>query len=166
MARARKAPVPGKRLLAKMADEEEDPEWRRWFEEVARRKKQAADPKARPMRFSRFDKDGETGTVRRRQAEPEPVKKFLKKNVQRAGAGLSVDLMLIRSAWGMVVGGDVAGESDVYSFKNGVLTVTVFSSSLLQEIRQFHQDAILRDLRDVWQASQPLVRVGYRLGKR
>lgn len=166
MARTKKTPVPGKRLLANLVNEEEDPEWRRWFREIERRKKQAADPKSKPMLFSRFDKEGETGIVRRRQSDPEPVKKFLKKNAARAGTGLNVDFMLIRAAWNLVVGKEIAEESEIFAFKNGVLTVTVFSSALLQEIRQFHQAAILSDLRDVWKASQPLVRVGYRLGKR
>ena len=158
---------PGKRRsLSREVKEEPDPEWRQWFQSVEQRKKDYGDPKRRPWVFSAFDKENESGSVVRRRSVPLELKKFIKSDRKKAGSSLDVDLLRIESAWKTAVGEEIVNESGVYSFKNGVLTITVFSSSLLQEIRQFHQSAILRDLRDIWTASQPLVRIQYRLGKR
>lgn len=74
--------------------------------------------------------------------------------------------MWIRDAWVKSVGLEIADETEVHAFKNGVLTISVHSSVLLQEIRQFHAEEILADLRDIWQASIPLLRITYRLGKK
>jgi hypothetical protein len=101
----------------------------------------------------------------RKRAKPAKLSTLVKKEEKKAGRKLSVDTALIQDAWRRSVG-DIALESDVFSFKNGVLTMSVFSQTLLQEIRQFHQDAILRDLRDIWPSSIPLVRIVYKPGKK
>lgn len=158
--------TPAKRhTLSRAANEEPDGEWRQWFKEIERRRKELADPKRKAFVVSHFDKEGESGTVARRRADPKKLAAFIKRDAKKTGRSLNVDLMLIHSIWKHAVGQEIANESNVFAFKNGVLTVEIHSSSLLQEIRQFHQEAILRDLRDIWQASMPLVRVVYRLGK-
>ena len=162
----RKRAVPVKRrALSKEIREEEDPQWRQWFMEVERRKKRLSDPKSKPFVRVNYDKDGKEARIERKKSVPLPVKSFLTKNHAKAGRSLNSDLLLIQATWKQSVGSDIGEASQVYAFKNGVLTVTIFSSGLLQEIRQFHQEAILADLRDIWQASQPLVKITYRLGK-
>lgn len=162
----RRKPLAQRRALAREIKEEEDPLWRNWFAEVERRKKKLSSPKSMPFVVAPYDKDGVKGTVERRKSIPTPVKSFLKKNVQKAGVSLNADILLINAAWKKAVAGDIAENTQVFSFKNGVLVISVYSSSLLQEIRQFHQEAILQDLRDIWTASQPLVKITYKLGKK
>lgn len=161
----RRKPGVKRRSLGKEIREEEDPQWRVWFTEVERRKKALSNPKGKFIRVD-YLKDGGWNRVERCKSVPVPVKTFLKSNKNKAGASLNTDLLLITSCWKKAVGDDIGECSEVYSFKNGVLTINVFSSSLLQEIRQFHSEAIIQDLRDIWTASQPLVKVVYRLGKR
>lgn len=150
----------------RLRDEEPDPVWRVWFQEVERRRRAQTDIKFRPVRPIVVEKDGVVKTSFRARAEPTPLGRFIKQNRKKAGSRLAEDFQCIRDQWRMAVGDAIAGDTAVHSFKNGVLTVNVFSSSLLQEIRQFHQDAILSDLQDVWKASVPLVRLIFRLGKR
>ena len=164
--KARRKPPAQRRALTREIKEEEDPLWRNWFAEVERRKKKLTSPKNMPFVIAPNDKDGAKGTIERRKSVPTPVKSFLKKNVQKAGVSLNTDILLINAAWKKAVAGDIAENTEVFSFKNGALIISVYSSSLLQEIRQFHQEAILQDLRDIWLASQPLVKITYRLGKR
>lgn len=157
VATGRKDPVPS-------IGQEPDPAWRIWFDEVARRKAKLSDAKAKPVVASTVERNGIPITVFRRKSEPLPLARFLKQGKKKAGRKLSQDLEWIRSAWGSAVGVDIAGATEIHSFKNGILTITVSSSILLQEIRQFHQEAILGDLRDIWQASVPLVKILYRSG--
>lgn len=155
-----------RRSLAGKAEDEADPEWKRWFQEVDRKRKALTDPKKRGLVFSTIDKEGESATVVRQKSEPVPVKKILSKSAKSVANPLSVDLLLLNAAWKNTVGEDMAKETEVYSFKGGVLTIAVFSSALLQEIRQFHKEAIARDLRDAWPLSIPLLRIAYKTGKR
>lgn len=155
-----------RRNLAGKAKDEPDPAWRRFFTEVDARRKALTDRKQKPFVVSSFEKDGQPATVARQKSEPTEIKKLLKKRlVKTAGSRLAGDLEWLRETWPRTVDAEVGAASEVHAFKNGVLTITVFSSVLLQEIRQFHQEAILHDLRDVWQASIPLVKVVYRIGK-
>jgi len=160
----RRKPQTKRRALGKDIREEEDPQWKAWFSEIERRKKVLSSPKGKFVRVE-YDKDGKRATIDRWKSIPVPIKSFLKKSQKKAGESLNADLLLIAASWKRAVAGDIADNSSVYSFKTGVLTISVNSSSLLQEIRQFHKEAILADLRDIWPASQPLVKINYRLGK-
>lgn len=162
----KRKPATKRHSFSRSVKEETDPEWRQWFLAVERKKKELADPKRRPLVFSSFEKDGDKGLIVRCRSEPQKLGKLVKREGKKSGRSLDVDLMIIESCWKNAVGEEIAGESRLYSFKNGVLTMVIFSSSLLQEIRQFHHEAILRDLRDIWQASVPLLKVVYKLGKR
>ncbi len=162
---AKKPAAPRKPSPARLARDEPDAEWRQWFTEVERRRKESSDPKRQPWIASRYDKEGDGGTIIRRRVEPKKISAFIKQDAKKSGRSLGLDLQCIQSAWTHAVGGEIAAESGVYAFKNGVLTIEIYSSSLLQEIRQFHQDAILKDLRDIWQVSIPLLRIVYKLGK-
>lgn len=156
-----------RRGLAGKAKDEPDPAWRRFFMEVDNRRKALTDRKKKPLVISSIEKDGQVpSTIARQKSEPTEIKKLLKNRVvKKAGSQLAGDLEWLRETWPRTVGEEVAAASEVYAFKNGTLTITVFSSVLLQEIRQFHQEAILQDLRDIWQASIPLVKIVYRIGK-
>ena len=155
-----------RRSLAGKAEDENDPEWKRWFQEVDRRRKALIDPKKRGLVVSTVEKDGQPTTVARPRSDPVLVKKILGKTAKSADNPLNMDMMLIKTAWRNTVGDDMARETEVFSFKNGILTISVFSSPLLQEIRQFHKEAIDTDLRESWPLSMPLVRVTYKTGKR
>ncbi|MDR0361145.1 MAG: DUF721 domain-containing protein [Planctomycetota bacterium] len=76
------------------------------------------------------------------------------------------DIQIIRTLWKDSVGAEVAGESKVVSFSRGILTIDVFSSALIQELRQFHYESVVKDLRDNWQAATPLLRIKFQPGKR
>ncbi len=171
MARRAATPAPesgGKKrhVFSREAREETDPEWRQWFLEIERRRKEARDPKRKPLVFSRVEKEGETQSVLRRKVEPKKLATFIKHDAKKTGRSFSLDLALIESTWKHAVGKEMSEETRIFAFKNGVLTISVFSSSLLQEIRQFHQEALLQDLRDIWQLPIPLVKVVYKLGKK
>lgn len=155
-----------RRSLKRDIQEEADPQWRAWFGEVVRRRKALTNPKAKPFVRVNYEKDGAPATLSRRKADPVLLKNIIKSRQPAPGAKFSTDLALIAAAWKLAVGADIAESSAIHAFKNGVLSVDIFSSSLLQEIRQFHQEAIFADLRDIWTASVPLVKIVYRLGKR
>lgn len=154
------------RSIAARAKEEPDPAWRVWFLEVDSKRKALRDRAKKPFIVSTYEKDGQECQVARSQSDPTPVKKFLARNTKKTGSAITQDLLWIRSAWSGLVGPEMAAESEIYAFKNGVLTISVFNSPLLQEIRQFLADSLLKDLRDIWQASIPLLRITYRLGKK
>lgn len=152
--------------LETRAKEELDPLWRNWFLEVDRRRKALHDRKQRPFVVSRYEKDGREETVARPKSEPEPLKKFIKVDKKKTGSKITEDLLWLREIWPQVVGDMIAADTEVYAFKNGILTISVFSGVLLQEIRQFGAETIVESLRDVWRASIPLLKIQYRMGKR
>jgi predicted nucleic acid-binding Zn ribbon protein len=156
------------RSLEARAKEEQDPLWRNWFLEIDNRRKKEADRKTKPLITSVMRKDdGQKDVViARRQADPTVLKTLLKTTRKHEGSVATQDLLWIREVWAASTGPDIAQETEVYAFKNGVLTISVFSGALLQEIRQFHADSIIADLRDIWQASIPLLKIQYRPGKR
>lgn len=156
-----------KRIIhTKAVREEPDPAWRNWFMEVEQRRKRLADPQNKPWVVSRYDKDGDTGEIIRRKSEPVKAAKLVKKNSKERTATVNTELIAVHSAWNQAAGPEIASVSDVYSFKNGVLTISVHSSILLQEIRQFRKEELLEALRQCWSASVPLLRVQYRTGVR
>lgn len=132
--------------------------------EVEQRRKKAADPKKKPWVFSEFDKDGDKNIVARRKSDPVAVGKLVKKETKERGPGLDVDLICIRALWNEVAGADAGAASDIYSFKNGILTIAIRSSTLLQEMRQFRQAELLDSLRQKWSAATPLLRLEFRAG--
>ncbi len=145
-------PLRKRRSLLEKAKSEPEADWRRFFLEV-HHKQSAAKAKAR--------------------AKPEALKKFLAEELKEfrpaakgALSKLAGDLEWLRAAWPKLAGTDVAEETDVFAFKNGVVTITVYDHALLQEIRQFHKETILQDLRDIWQGSIPLMDIVYRVGVR
>ncbi len=166
--REKKTDKPPKALrsLAARAREEPDPLWRNWFLDIDNRRKLLNDRKKKPLIVSTVRKDDAEVVIARQQTDPTPLKTLLKTTRKKDGSPATQDLRWIRDAWATSTGPDIAEETEVYAFKNGVLTISVFSGALLQEIRQFHAKAILADLRDIWQASVPLLKITYRPGKR
>ncbi len=154
------------RSLAARAREEPDPLWRNWFLDIDNRRKLLSDRKKKPFIVATARKDDTEITIARQQSDPTPLKTLLKTTRQKDASPATQDLHWIRNAWATSTGPDIAGETEVFAFKNGVLTISVFSGALLQEIRQFHAKVILADLRDIWQASVPLLKITYRPGKR
>lgn len=154
-----------KKSLEERAKTEPDPDYRRFFLEVQYKRESANNKKKAPV-FCEYEQDGETRRIVRPRAEPEALKTFLKTEFKQTGSRLAEDLEWLRAVWPKLVGGDVAEETGISAFKNGVVTVMVYNSSLLQEIRQFHQEGIFQDLRDVWQGSMPLLEIKYRAGAR
>lgn len=146
----------------------EDPELRQWAKEVDRRRKEQTDPKRQPFVFSKTETDeGQRQNIYRRKVKPVEAKAVLKTLRRRSGAAkIQEDINLARKAWQRAVGDDIASETQVCALVKGVLTIEVSSSSLLQEIRQFHHQVIFSDLSDIWQASQPLITIKYRLGRK
>lgn len=150
--------------FTKAVREETDPAWRNWFMEVERRRKKAANRKERPWVFSEYDKDGQKGVIARRKSDPSPMASLLKKESAERGPTLDVELLCIRSLWNMVAGPETAAASEIYSFKAGVLTISLRGSALLQEVRQFRQEELLEGLRRHWTVATPLVRLVFRAG--
>lgn len=163
----RATPTGGRlKSLTSRAKEETDPVWRNWFLEVDRRRQALHDHQDSPAIACTYEKDGRELQIVRQKSEPTQLKKLLTVDKKKTGSKITQDLLWIRTAWPNVVGQEIAGETEVYAFKDGVLTISVFSSVLLQELRQFNGEAIQVDLRDTWQASIPLLRVEYRLGRK
>ncbi len=146
---------------------ENDPEWRVWFQDVAKRRQEIAErEKKGELRISRFAVDGEVKNVCRVEGTPQAVGEILKNQARDFKLDISYDLELLQETWQKVVGELLANDSAVFSFKGGVLTIEVYSSALFQEIRFFHADVIQKDLRDAWPLKLPLASIRYRLGKR
>ncbi len=156
-------PLRQRRSLEERAKNEPDPDWRRFFLEV-KHKQTSAKKAAHSILFCEYEKDGQTRKIIRARTEPEAVKKFLRFELKNTGSKLEHDLEWLRGVWPKLVGAEVAAETDVFAFKNGVVTIAVYNSALLQEIRQFHKETIFQDLRDVWQGSMPLLKIAYRIG--
>lgn len=156
-------PLKQRRSLEERAKNEPDAHWRRFFMEVQH--KRTAKAKAdKTIVFSEYEKDGVTRRILRERGKPEELKKYLKLEFKNTGSKLAADLEWLRSVWPKMVDAEVAEATDVYAFKNGTVTIVVYNSALLQEIRQFHKESIFEDLRDLWQASMPLVKITYRIG--
>ncbi len=155
-----------KRTLRSRAEEVEDRAWRVWFLQVAERREALADKEKKPFIRCTYEHDGGERTVARKQSDPVTLKSLVKETVKSYGLRLSDDLEVIRETWAQVVGKENAAETEIFSFKGGVLTIGVSSGTLLQELRQFRQDAILKDLRAIWKASTPLIQLKFRPGKR
>lgn len=168
MAKAKRSAFPGTRkgALDKRAMEVEDPAWRSWFLEVARRRAELEDAKKKPFVVSTFEWDGEERTVGRQKSEPTPLKKLVKETTKSFGVRLADDLEAVRTAWAQVSGSEIAAETAFFSLRAGILTIEVFSGVLLQELRQFQKDALVKDLRDIWPATVPLVELKFKPGKR
>lgn len=150
----------------RLVESEPDPQWQRWFKEVELRRQDRRDPGKRKWVFNKIQKEDGVTEFFRKKSEPVPFKQIIRLDEKKTGRKVTPDLLAVAELWEATVGADIASESAIYSLKNGILTVNIFSSGLLQEIRQFHQAAIEQDLRDVWNLSMPLVRITYRLGKR
>lgn len=114
---------------------------------------------------SEVEKDGKRSLVSRKRAKPEPASTWVKKEAKLFNSDRISDLEHIRELWKKSVDLEVASESEVISFNRGVLTVEVSSSSLIQELRQFHYEPLLADLRDAWPAKTPLVRIKFQPGR-
>ncbi len=152
---------------AERSELEKDPEWRKWFQEVARRRQEGEErTKNGELRVSRFLVDGEVKTICRADGAPQPVKEILKNQARDFKLDISYDLQLLQETWQKVVGELIANDSAIFSFKGGVLTIEVYSSALFQEIRLFHAEVIQKDLRDAWPLVLPLASIRYRLGRR
>ena len=150
--------------IQRLFADEPDPAWQTWFIEVEQKRR--APREARPMVVFTVEKDNGRQTIARRKSIPEPVGKQIRKHLPGKFSALGEDYREITRLWRLAVGDAVADESRLHSFKGGVVTMEIHSSSLLQEIRQFHQAAILADLRDIWTLRHPLLTIRYAIGKR
>lgn len=162
-----KRPGKGKKhVFSREVKNEGDSEWREWFLQVERRKKELNDQRRQPLVFSTHSDETGSRKIVRSKTEPVPVAKFLKIDAGKTGRSFNINMAMIESLWKNTVGAEIAAASAIYAFKNGVLTINIKSAPLLQEIRQFHQHAIFGDLHDVWSLPIPLVSIKYRLAKR
>jgi hypothetical protein len=149
---SRRAPLPD------AVKQEKDYEWRSWFKEVVQRRYETGNTSAAliPADDTRTGKTIVIGEFVKtlRSVFPDPLKKMWAATQAAA------------ECWAQNVPPEVAEQSRLASFARGVLTIEVFSASLLSEIRQFHQATILEQLRANWTADIPLVKIRYRVGYR
>lgn len=150
-------------IRKKYADEP-DSEWRQWFIEIEQ-KRRASQDRDKPLVIFEVEKGEGKQTIARKKSVPEAVGVHIKKHLPTKFVALSHDYEEITRLWRLAVGDAIAAESKLHSFKQGVVTMEISSSTLLQEIRQFHQEAILADLRDIWTLRQPLLAMKYKIGK-
>lgn len=143
---------------------ETDPEWRNWFLEIERRRVDLGEKGGRAWVCSLVEKDGAVEKIIRKKSAPTRVASFLQKTQLKKPTGLAADYREIENLWTRTVGEEIVAESRLFSFKRGVLTMEISSSTLLQEIRQFHQEAILHDMRSIWTLKTPLLSIRYRQG--
>lgn len=149
----------------KHVDEEADTEWKQWFKRIYRLRDEASERQHRLV-YSAVEKDSSTEFIIRRASEPTLVAAIAKHELKRSGRVPGLDIEQLTALWQRTVGDLIGGETSVFAYKKGYLTIDVWSAPLLQEIRQFHQTAILHDLKEIWPENLPLVAVKYRLGKR
>lgn len=154
-----------RRSLTKEIQEEKDPLWRNWFLQIEEKKKNLSNPKTQPFIYSTTRSGEMERDIVRRRSELKSLEKFIKLEKRKESRIDGSDIDKIESTWKSAVGYEIAEASTVHSFKKGVLTITIFSSSLLQEIRQFCKPSILKEVRNQWQIEQPLLRIDYQLGK-
>lgn len=146
--------------------EEEEAQWLAWFEQVKARKKALVDARSQPFVVSEFEKDGKIVRIARQKSRPLPVAAILKVERKKEGGDPDSDMESIRILWEHAADAEIVSESSIYSFRKGVLTISVFNASLYQEIRQFHREAILKDMREGWTIRTPLLNIQYRYDKR
>ncbi len=151
------------------AKKEADPDWKKWFTEIERRRHELHDRTKQQVIHAQVEKEGFTEKVARKRSEPAALSAFLKKqptHTAKKQNTLLENYHEITRLWNSVVGEEIAAESELYSFKAGIVTITITSGSLLQERRQFHLDPIKEDLRNIWTLATPLLTVKLRPGKK
>lgn len=165
MAKSPMFPGTRKRSLEKRAQEVKDPAWKKWFLEVDRRRKEL-EAKKKSVVVCNYQRDEEERTVIRERSEPVGIKKLVKETAGQLDLRVQDDMEAVRAAWSKVAGRQIADDTAVFSFKGGILTIEVYASVLLQELRQFQSEALLKDLRDIWPARVVLVQLKFKPGKR
>lgn len=165
---ARRKPAANNRNFSSSSDatDEEEKQWLVWFEQVKARKKALADARNQPFVVSEFEKDGKSVRIARQKSRPLPVAAILKIEQKKEGGNPDSDMECIRMVWEHTVDAEIASESSIYSFRKGILTISIFNASLYQEIRQFHREAILKDMREGWTIRTPLLNIKYRSDRR
>lgn len=144
---------------------DQDDEYAFWFRSVEYKKSLDETTRKRRLVVSTFEKDGHTVTVARQKSEPLDAKSLVKDYAKKTGLKKLLGLKNFAEVWRQSVAPEIAAESSVFAYKDGILTVDVFNSPLLQEIKQFHRDAILTALRKNWILPLPLDQVKFRLAK-
>ena len=141
---------------------ETDPEWRKWFQQVERIKRSRVEER-RGRKIISLAEDDERGIrkIIRSASEPLPLGKLIRRGERKSGQAFNLSREDASEEWRRAVEKEIFENSEVYSFKNGVLAVRVYNSPLLQEIRQFRHKEILASLRRNWRSPSPLVRVAY-----
>lgn len=143
----------------------QDDEYASWFYSVEHKKALDETTRKRRLVVSTFEKDGHVITVARQKSEPLEAKSLVKDYAKKTGLKKLLELKDFAEVWQRSVAPEVAAESRVFAYKDGILTVDVFNSPLLQEIKQFHKSAILATLRKNWLLPLPLDQVKFRLAK-
>ncbi|MDR1611961.1 MAG: DUF721 domain-containing protein [Planctomycetota bacterium] len=146
--------------------DEPDVEWRRWFMEMAVRRGDMERGKTARIIHSAMEKGGKSIVITRKKARPELAATWVKKETKQFNSKKIAELQDIKELWRRLVGFEIAAESQIISFSRGALTVEVSSATLFQELRQFHHDPLLRDLRDAWPAKTSLLRIKFQLGRK
>ena len=144
---------------------DQDDEYASWFRSVEYKKTLDGTTRKRRLVVSTFEKDGRTITVARQKSEPLDAKSLVKDYAKATGLKKLLELRDFAEVWQRSVAPEIAAESRVFAYKDGILTVDVFNSPLLQEIKQFHKDGILATLRKNWILPLPLDQVKFRLAK-
>ena len=150
--------------IQKKFEHEPHEDIRKWFMEVEHKRRKI---KENEQRLVIFTVEKETGpeVIARTKNIPGQIKKHVLKVLPNKVATVHHDYEEITRLWHLSVGDAIVGESRFLSFKQGIVTIEILSSTLLQEIRQFHQQAILADMRDIWTLDHPLLGIKYILGK-
>lgn len=81
--------------------------------------------------------------------------------------GRSATLHALEAAWSETVGPEIAAETRVASYREGVLRIEVRSSALLQELATYYKASLLESLRGALArgaAREGLERLEFRLG--
>ena len=150
--------------IQKKFEHEPHEDMRKWFMEVEQKRRKIIEDKQRLVIFT-VERETGSETIARTKSIPNQIKKQVLKVLPNKLTALQHDFEEISRLWRVSVGDIIAEESRFLSFKQGIITIEVSSSTLLQEIRQFHQQAILADLRDIWTLEHPLLGIKYILGK-
>jgi predicted nucleic acid-binding Zn ribbon protein len=78
---------------------------------------------------------------------PEPLRDILARLFTARGWARRQERLQVETVWALVAGPEVAGQTQVQSFRRGILEVIVANAVLLQELVHFRRRQLLEQLR-------------------
>jgi predicted nucleic acid-binding Zn ribbon protein len=85
--------------------------------------------------------------------EPEHLSRIIERVLKEAGLHTKNTAADLLAAWREVVGPEIGSHTSIYGFRSGVVTVSVDSAPLCQELELFRKEELLTRLREKFRDS-------------